>query len=96
MGCRLQLVFDIATLSNSCNKCTRGIAHEPELCPNNVECSSKGMEAIGSAKIVGNLFANHDTYIGEYVGDDDTSTKKVLRHSWADEVGAGIWLEKDF
>jgi hypothetical protein len=46
--------------------------------PKNVECSSKGMEAIGSAKIVQDLFAHHNAYILEYVGDDNSSTKKVL------------------
>jgi hypothetical protein len=95
IGCRSQLVLDIAAMSNYCIKCARKIEHEPELCPKNVECSSKGMEAIGSAKIVGELFDNYEAYICEYVGDDDASTKKVLRHSWADEVRAGIRLEKD-
>jgi hypothetical protein len=48
------------------------------------------MEAIGSSRIVERLFENYQAYIHEYVGDDDSSTKKVLRHSWQDEMDAGL------
>jgi hypothetical protein len=61
IGCRSQLVLDIAAMSNYCIKCSRKIVHEPELCPKNV-------------KIVGELFDNYEAYICEYVGDDDAST----------------------
>jgi hypothetical protein len=44
------------------------------------------MEAIGLSQIVQDLFENYLACIHEYVGDDDSSTKKVLRHSWQDEV----------
>jgi hypothetical protein len=48
------------------------------------------MEAIGSAKIVQELFAAHNAYIHEYVGNDDSSTKKVLQHSWKEEMEHGL------
>ena len=96
IGCRSQMVLDISPMSNTCAKCASNKPHPPELCPKNADCSAKAMEAIGSAKIVQNLFKNYPAYIYEYVGDDDSSTKKVLRHSWKDEVDAGIRREEDF
>jgi hypothetical protein len=57
-----------------------------ELCPKNVNCSSKGMEAIASSKIVQDLYTKYPAYIHEYVGDDKSSTKNVLRHSWQDKM----------
>jgi hypothetical protein len=90
IGCRSQRVLDIAPMSNTCAKCMRNLPHGPELCPRNVECSPKAMEAIGSAKIVSDLFDRYDLYIHEYVGDDDSSTKKVLRHLWKEEMEAGL------
>ncbi len=32
---------------------------------------------------------DYNAYIYEYVGDDDALTKKVLRHSWEEQVLAG-------
>jgi hypothetical protein len=90
IGCRSQLVLGIEPMSNTCSKCTRNLPHEEELCPKNVNCSSKGMEAIGSSRIVEDIFDTHNAYIHEYVGDDDSSTKKVLRHSWKEEMEAGL------
>jgi hypothetical protein len=89
IGCRSQLVLNVAPMSNKCSKCSRKIPHDGDLCPMNVNCSSKAMEAIGSANIVEDLFLDYNAYIYEYVGDDDSSTKKVLRHSWEEEVIAG-------
>jgi hypothetical protein len=91
IGGRAQVVLGIAAMSNKCNRCTRGLPHAEELCPKNVECSSKGMEAIGCAEIVADIFENYDAYIHEYVGDDDSSTKKVLRHNWQQEMDKGIF-----
>jgi hypothetical protein len=48
------------------------------------------MEAVGSAKIMQELFDTHNMYIHEYIGDDDSSTKKVLRHSWQEEMEHGM------
>jgi hypothetical protein len=90
IGCRSQLVLDISPMSNTCAKCLKNLPHDPELCPRNVDCSAKAMEAIGSAEIVRDLFDRYDAYVHEYVGDDDSSTKKVLRHSWKEEMEAGL------
>jgi hypothetical protein len=35
-------------------------------------------------------FTTHNAYIHEYVGDDDSSTKKVLQHSWKEEMEQGL------
>jgi hypothetical protein len=48
------------------------------------------MEAIGSAQIVQDPFSTHNAYIHEYIGDNNSSTKKVLRHSWKEEMECGI------
>jgi hypothetical protein len=48
------------------------------------------MEAIFSSQIVQDVFDNYPAYIHEYVGDDDSSTKKVLRHLWQDEMDRGM------
>jgi hypothetical protein len=82
-------VIGVEPMSNACSKCTRNIPHDIELCPKNVDCSSKAMEATGSSRICQKLFRDYNAYIYEFVGDDDASTKKVLRHSWEDQVIAG-------
>jgi hypothetical protein len=51
------------------------------------------MEAIGSSQIVQDLFENYLTYVHEHIGDDNSSTKKVLQHSWQDEMDRGIRTE---
>jgi hypothetical protein len=89
IGCKSQLVIGVEPMSNACSKCARNIPHDIELCPKNVDCSSKAMEAIGSSRICQNLFRDYNAYIYEYVGDDDGSTNKVLMHSWEDQVIAG-------
>ena len=48
------------------------------------------MEVIGSAKIVQSLFKNYNAYIHEYVGVNDSLTKKVLHHLWAEEYNKGL------
>jgi hypothetical protein len=59
IGCRSQMVLDIVQMSNTCSKCSRNLPHPPEMCPKNVDCSSKEMEAIGSTKIVQVTFFEH-------------------------------------
>ena len=63
--------------------------HDVELCPRNVECTSKGMEVIGSSEIVDRIFERYPAY----VGGDDLSTKRVLRHSYQDEVDHWMRME---
>ena len=84
MGYRSQLVLDIEAMSNLCIKCKRDLPHD--VCPRNMECTSEGMEAIGSSKIVDQIFDKYKAYIYEYVGHNDSSTKRVLRHWYQDEV----------
>jgi hypothetical protein len=79
-------MLDIYPMSNTCSKYMINLPHDSHVCPKNVTCSSKGMKAIGSAHYVEGLFVKYKAYICEYVGDDDLSTKKVLRHSWKEEM----------
>jgi hypothetical protein len=48
------------------------------------------MEAIGLAETVQELFDTHNTYIHEYIGDNDSSTKKVMRHLWQEDLDCGM------
>jgi hypothetical protein len=52
VGCRSQLVWDVEAMSNQCIKCSRGLAHDDDMCLQNVDCTSKAMEAVGSCRIV--------------------------------------------
>jgi hypothetical protein len=70
-------------MSNACIKCVRKIEHDVETCAQNVTCSAKAMEALGSSKITNRLCERGDCFVSEYVGDDDSSTKTVMRHSYA-------------
>jgi hypothetical protein len=60
------------------------------VCPSkNVECTSKAMEAVGSCRIVMRICESGDCYVHEFVSDDDSSRKKVLRHSYVDQLEKG-------
>jgi hypothetical protein len=47
------------------------------------------MEALGSSKIITRICERGDCFVSEFVGDDDSSTKKVMRHSYADLLREG-------
>jgi hypothetical protein len=55
---RSQLVVDVEPMSDACSKCAQKTPHKIELCPKDVDCSSKAMEAIGSARTAQNLFTD--------------------------------------
>jgi hypothetical protein len=80
-------------MSNICIKCVREIVHDDDVCAKNVTCSAKAMEAVGSARIVNQVCAFGDCFVSEYVGDDDSSTKKVMQHSYADMLRVGKIVE---
>jgi hypothetical protein len=89
VGCRSQLAWDIKQMSNACIKCVRNIEHDVETCVQNVTCSAKAMEALGSSKIITGICERGDCFVSEYVGDNDSSTKKVMKHSYADLLQDG-------
>jgi hypothetical protein len=89
LGCRSQLAWDIEPMSNICIKCVRKIVHDDDVCAKNVNCSAKAMEAVGSARIVEWVCSFGDCFVNEYVGDDNSSTKKVMQHSYADMMWVG-------
>jgi hypothetical protein len=47
------------------------------------------MEAVGSARIVKHVCSFGDCYVNEYVGNDDSSTNKVMQHVYADMLRVG-------
>jgi hypothetical protein len=46
-----------------------------------------------TSTIAHNLYGSYKAFVYEYVGADDLSTKKVLWHSWEEEVLAGKRVE---
>jgi hypothetical protein len=76
-------------MSNNCIKCVRKLVHDDDVCARNVTCSAKAMEAVGSARIVQRVCLLGDCFVSKYVGDDDSSTKKVMQHSYADMLRVG-------
>jgi hypothetical protein len=89
LGCHSQLTWDIEPMSNICIKCVREVVHGDEVCTKNVTCSAKAMKAVGLARIVNRVCALGDSFVSEYVGDDNSSTKKVMQHSYADMLHVG-------
>jgi hypothetical protein len=85
-GLRSELPIGVEVMSSVCMKCTKGIDHEPAVCPKNCPGSSKGMEAAGAARIATRLFLNDKDkcYIAHLVTDDDSSVRKILTHSYED------------
>jgi hypothetical protein len=93
LGCRSQLTWDIEPMSNICIKCVREVVHDDDVCAKNITCSAKAMEAVGSARIVNRVCTFGDCFVSEYVGDNDSSTKKVMQHSYADMLRVGKIIE---
>jgi hypothetical protein len=80
-------------MNNNCIKCVRKVVHDDDVCAKNVTCSAKAMEAVGLARIVNRVCAFGDCFVSEYVGDDDSSKKKVMQHSYADMLRVGKIIE---
>jgi hypothetical protein len=80
-------------MSNICIKCVREVVHDDKVCAKNVTCSAKAMEAVGSARIVNWVCAFGDCFVSEYVGEDGSSMKKVMQHSYADMLRVGKIVE---
>jgi hypothetical protein len=76
-------------MSNNCIKCVRKVVHKDDVCARNTTCSAKAMEAVGSARIVHRVCSLGDCFVSEYVGDHDSSTKKVMQHSYTDMLRVG-------
>jgi hypothetical protein len=89
LGCRLQLAWDIEPMSNNCIKCVRKVVHDDDVCAKNVTCSVEAIEAVGLARLVNRVCSLGDCFVSESVGDDDSSTKKVMQHLYADMLRLG-------
>jgi hypothetical protein len=63
-------------------KCTKGIDHDPDVCPKNHAGSAKGTEAAVPARIVCRLFLNKNDkcHIAHLVTNNDSSVRKTLTH----------------
>ncbi len=84
-----KLTVGLEPMSQTCIKCSKGVDHDISVCPKNYVGSSKGMEATGSARITKRLFEAGKVVIGEHVGDDDSSCRMVMRHSFQELIDAG-------
>ena len=72
-------------MSKRCFLCENKINHNNlEDCPYNYDGSSRGMEATGAAVNVNALFSR-GCYIKNYVMDDDSLTKAILKWSFHDQ-----------
>jgi hypothetical protein len=89
VGCRSQLAWDVKQMSNACIKCVRNIEHDKDARAQNVTYSTNAMEALGSAKIITRIWEGGGCFVNEYVGDNESSTKKMMKHSYADLVRDG-------
>jgi hypothetical protein len=76
-------------MSQVCIKWEKGVDHDPEVSLKNYEGSLKGMEAAGSSRLTIKRFDTGEVVIGEHVGDDDSSYRMVMRHSYQDLINAG-------
>jgi hypothetical protein len=98
-GCHLitgnmtKRVLAACPLSRRCHKREIKKDHPKELCPQNYDGSSKGMEAFGAAFKVNGLYQNFKCYTKKFVSDDDASTKSILRWSYrqAQELYKAVW-----
>jgi len=68
--------------------------HKDHHCPHNFRGSSKSMEAHAAVACVTALFKTGIAYVFEIVGDDDSSVRANLRHSFQALIDAGIWANK--
>ncbi len=55
---------------------------------------SKGMEATGAARLLKIIFADGTVYVGEYVSDDDSSSRSTFTHSFQELIDARL-MEKE-
>jgi hypothetical protein len=79
-GNKTKRVLTACPISCRCGKCELKKDHPNELCPKNYDGSSKGMEAHGSSINVNWIYnTEKKCYTRKYGGDDDYSTKSVLR-----------------
>jgi hypothetical protein len=97
-GLRANLPIGIEPMSSACIKCSKGIEHDADVCSRNYEGSSKGMEAAGAAKIVKRLFENEENkcYVANLVTDDDSSVRKIVTHSYREQLAASVITDADW
>jgi len=88
-------------------ECTRDEATKDELagelpnnkdthrCPRNFSGSSKSMEACGAIKLVTEIFDLYDAYVSIIIGDDDSTTRSNLKHSFKELILSGKWANKE-
>ena len=86
IGCLCKKIIAARIASKKCSTCAikreEGEEAPPHLCPLNHEGSSKSMEADSALIVVKEIFRknNKKIFIKGIVGDDDSSTKAILKH----------------
>ncbi len=53
------------------------------------------MEAFGAIKLVTAVFDFNDAYVSIIIGDDDSTTRSNLKHSYKELMTSGKWANKD-
>jgi hypothetical protein len=75
-----------------------GVEHDANVYPPDYEGSSKGMEATGAATLVRRLFENLENkcYVANLVTDDDSSVRKILTHSYREQLKVLIFIDTEW
>ena len=84
------LILGADAFSSRCNMCSRNIVHSPVLCAKNVEMHAKAMEAHGAKLFVLKMFNEFNCFVRELVADDDSSIRRILKHSFKDLFAMGL------
>jgi hypothetical protein len=66
-----------------------GVKHDPSICPMNYEGLSKEMKTAGSSRLTTNISDRGKVVIGTHVGNEDSTFRMVMRHSFQEIVDAG-------
>jgi hypothetical protein len=82
-GNMTKLTLGLEPMSKVCIKCAKGVEPDRSVCPKNY------IEAAGSGRLMTNLFDTGKVVIGMHVGDDDSSCRMVMHHSFQDLIETG-------
>jgi hypothetical protein len=93
---RSGLIIGLEPMSMCCVACEKNISHHPEICSKNYKGSlARGMEATRATTLVVRLSSDNLVYIGDFVSDDDASSRAVLEHLVEDLIKVGTMTKEE-
>ena len=87
-------VLGAISMSTLCTLCQQGVEHDKAICSKTGEYHSKAMEGAGCKQFVHDLIHNYNVFLRELVADDDSSIRKVCKHSFKKMIEVG-WITKE-